>query len=460
MKMLITLLLLASVVIAAPSFPLQLGPNNRHFVDSEGEPFLYNADTCWLLFHRATKEEAVKFMKVRKNQGFNVIQVSMLPFAPIDSANAYGDLPFTDFDLNQPNDDFFNHAAWVIEQARELDLLIVAAAIWKGCCGEGYADVLSENGGEKSRQYGRFLGERFKQFDNLFWIMGGDNDPRQHIDHYRQIALGIKEANPDQLITYHAASTHSSSDVIPHMTNTWLNFSFTYTYFPGKRNWVTIFGFGQVPHIYEVNRWEFWERPVRPYVLGEAQYEGLNYENDNSVADAAVVRRQAYWAMLSGACGHAYGSWNWRMKDNWQDIKKDNGANDMSILRREFEALSWHRLMPDYKNSVIVDGYGTFGKSDYVTTAALSNGSLSVSYIPPTGTESRDITVDLAWFVDPIKLDWINPATGEKQPAVEQTLSKSVRYVLSTPGDNGDGANDWLLIIQHKKQELPDIQNP
>ncbi len=454
MKKLMTLILIASITTAAPQFPLKIGPNNRHFIDSEGKPFLYNADTCWLLFHRATEEEALEFFKVRKNQGFNVIQVSMLPFAPIDSANVYGDLPFKDFDLTQPNDDFFDHAARVVEQAREFDLLIVAAAIWKGCCGEGYADLLSENGIEKCREYGRYLGEQFKEFDNLFWIMGGDNDPRQHIDHYRQIALGIKEGNPDQLITYHAASTHSSSDVIPHMTNIWLDFSFTYTYFPGKRNWVTILGFGEVPHIYKSNRWEYWERPVRPFVLGEAQYEGLSCESDDdSLAGADIIRRQAYWAMLSGACGHAYGSWNWRMEKNWRHIHSDKGASDMGILRKVFEGLHWHRLVPDNSNSVIIDGYGTYGQMDYVTTAALSNGMLSVSYIPPTGREPCNLTVDLSWFVDPVELEWVNPATGETQLAVDQTLSKGVRYVVTTPGDNGDGANDWLLIIRHKRQE-------
>ncbi len=35
---------------AAPKFPLQVSENRRHLVDQGGVPFLYNADTPWMLF--------------------------------------------------------------------------------------------------------------------------------------------------------------------------------------------------------------------------------------------------------------------------------------------------------------------------------------------------------------------------------------------------------------------------
>ena len=40
---------------AAPSVKnlrLKVSPNGRYFVDQNGKPFFYLADTCWLLFQR------------------------------------------------------------------------------------------------------------------------------------------------------------------------------------------------------------------------------------------------------------------------------------------------------------------------------------------------------------------------------------------------------------------------
>ena len=40
---------------AAPSVKglrLKVSPNGRYFVDQDGKPFFYLADTCWLLFQR------------------------------------------------------------------------------------------------------------------------------------------------------------------------------------------------------------------------------------------------------------------------------------------------------------------------------------------------------------------------------------------------------------------------
>ena len=38
--------------------PLQVAPDNRTFVTSGGEPFLWMGDTAWELFHRLDREEA------------------------------------------------------------------------------------------------------------------------------------------------------------------------------------------------------------------------------------------------------------------------------------------------------------------------------------------------------------------------------------------------------------------
>ena len=70
-------------------------------------------------------------------------------------------------------------------------------------------------GAEKSRELGPWLGRPYGKFDNVLWVLGGDNDPNNARAAIRALGLGLNDTAPPQLITYHAASTHSSTDLWP-----------------------------------------------------------------------------------------------------------------------------------------------------------------------------------------------------------------------------------------------------
>jgi hypothetical protein len=158
------------------------------------------------------------------------------------------------------------------------------------------------NGVEKTRDFGRWLGRRYARFDHLMWTPGGDNDPGSAREHYRALASALKGAAPQQLITFHAASSHSSTDVWP--GEDWLDVSMIYTYFRGlNKAWNR-----NQPDGYEVGWEEYHRRPARPFSLGESTYEG---EHD-AWGSPLQTRKQAYWSVFSGGMGPAYGSPNWR----------------------------------------------------------------------------------------------------------------------------------------------------
>src|SRR5882672_9929847 len=78
---------------------IKVSDNQRFLVDKEGKPFFWLGDTCWELFHRLTREETETFLEIRKQQGFNVIQVAALAeFNGLHGPNRYGDLPLIDDD--------------------------------------------------------------------------------------------------------------------------------------------------------------------------------------------------------------------------------------------------------------------------------------------------------------------------------------------------------------------------
>jgi hypothetical protein len=445
----ITLLVLCFLIIqnitaqTNTKFPLKISANGRYLTDSNDKPFLYVAETPWCLISNLTKEEVDEFLDIRIKQGFNTIQIHLLPFVPINRPNKYGEWPFTDFDISKPNERYFNYAKWVISKAEEKGLLVALNPIWLDCCGSGWEDILKKNGIEKSRIYGQYLGKKFAEHKNLIWIQGGDKDPREFIDHYRQIALGIKESIPSAIQTYHASSGHSSTEVIPYFSNSWLNFSFTYTYFGGKKVWMTILGFGRMPEVYEVNYLEYQRHPFRPFILGESQYEGEDTSSYFPFKTTDIVRRQSWWSMLSGSCGFAYGSRYWSVPANWRNMKNDHGALQMGILRKFFESFNWQDLTPDINGQIITSGKGKFGDMDYITAAYLTDYSKIIIYIPPTGNSPRNFALDAK--IKPMNYTsyWFSPVNGTKQ-----TATFGSRYSeIQTPGNNGSGQNDWILVL-------------
>lgn len=125
----------------APNFPLKISENRRHLVDQRGTPFLYNADTPWMLFTKLTEADAKEYIARRKEQGFSALQSMLTGF--LGMTNLAGELPFAgtppEQDFVQPNDKFFAHVDRVVAEAQRQGILLAIAPAWSGCCGEGWA---------------------------------------------------------------------------------------------------------------------------------------------------------------------------------------------------------------------------------------------------------------------------------------------------------------------------------
>ena len=428
----------SQAAVPAAQFPIKISKNRRHLVDQRDTPFFYQADTPWMLFAKLTEAEAKEYIARRKEQGFTALQAMLTGF--LGMTNRAGKLPFAGTppvqDFSQPNEKFFAHVDRVVAEAERQGMLLAIAPAWSGCCGEGWAGKekngalkpLNANGAEKSRELGRWLGKRYGQFANVLWILGGDNDPHNAREEIRALGLGLKDTAPLQLITYHAASSHSSTDVWP-ADERWLDVSMVYTYFRGFN---TAWNKNQ-PDVYEVSHAEFAKTPVRPFFLGESTYEG-----EHGVCGSALqARKQAYWCVLGGGCGHAYGSPNWNFPRNWRQVLEQPGAVNLKHLRSLFESRPWWKLLPDVRNVVAIEGRGTFANNDYVVTALADDGSFALSYLPTRRTPTIDLSKlsgekGNAW--------WFNPRTGTTTAAGQFTEKRPRAFA---PVEDGD----WVLVL-------------
>jgi hypothetical protein len=200
-------------------------------------------------------------------------------------------------------------------------------------------------------------------------------------------------------------------------------------------------------------RTEYERRPVRPFVLIEAIYEG---EHDSTPEQ---IRRQAYRAMLGGACGQFLGNnpiWHFDgpglfpTKTTWKQALGSTGSSDMARLRDLFLGLAWHKLQPERNHAIVTSGFGE-GLATALT-AQTADKRLSATYIPSTGMESRHLSINLAQFSGPVNARWFNPTNGRWKTITEEPLPNRRSRTFHTPGDNGTKTNDWLLVLEVRGQ--------
>jgi len=431
------------------TFPLGVSSNKRYLVDAKGKPFLYVSDSGWELLFGLDLNDTRKYFLKRKQQGFSVVHIMLTGFPDKDYPKSTH-LPFHNFDLTQPNEKFFSYADKVVALADSCNVILAIAPLWYSCCNDGWSSnpkkYMKKAGIKGSTEFGEYIGNRYKNYNNILWIMGGDNDPGENRGEVKAFAEAIKKAAPHQPITYHAASTHSSTDVWDN--EQWLDVSMTYTYFRGfHKAWNYV-----QPDIYEVNYSEYKKYPIRPFLIGESTYEN---EHTDVTDTKLQVRKQAYYAMLSGACGHSYGSPFWNIgsaavQADWQKIIDLPGANSLKYLNALFETFNWETLIPDMESKLIVSGNNRYATNDYAVAAITTDRQRGIIYLP----SFRKIGINFSPLAgEKINTSWYNPRTGELSFA--GTYNKKLNQEFTPPTSViGD---DWVLILDDasKKYSSP-----
>jgi len=427
-RLLFPLALLAAGLPAQPmdpSAPLRVSENHRYLLDRHNVPFLLQGDAAWSLIANTTEEEAAIYLRNRREKGFNAILVNLIEhkFARNAPRNAYGEAPFArPADFAAPNEKYFEHADWVIRQAAANELVVLLAPVYLGYPGtdEGFFDEVIAGGPEKCLAYGRFLGRRYRDCDNLIWVMGGDRDPGPAREPVDNVAAGIREFDQRHLMTAHC---HGGSNPAEQYPGSWLQIGTTYNY--------------EVVHLHLI--WDYNRKPVLPYFLIESIYEGEHN------ASAVQIRRQAYWSVLCGEFGHVMGNHPiWDFSAGWPAAMDAPGSLAMMRWGKLFRSRPWYDLVPDQEHRIVTGGLGEFWGNDFVAAAATSDGSTLIAYLP----SARTITVDLARLMKGrVNGWWFDPRSGRATAAGSFATEGTKPF---TPPADGD----WVLVLDDAAKRL------
>jgi hypothetical protein len=422
----------ASVASAAPAYPLKISSNGRYFTDQTGVPVLLHGDTAWSLIGELTREEATQYLDDCAARKFNSLIVTLVDGHYVSNPpnNAYGVAPFTTpGKFSTPNELYFQHADWVIQQAAARGIQILLAPVYLGCCSDGWFDQVRYNNTEQDmRTFGIWVGNRYKNTPNLMFHWGNDVFPNQFsqvANKIRAMAEGLRSVDGVHLTTYHAYPEASAYNVWSFTQESWLDFNATYTYNPVWQKCQADYGFS----------------PTTPFILFESKYE-------NEYGTTGKQQRvQAYQALLSGAAGQFYGNspiWHMGVEGgSWQAALSNPGRVSLIHLRNLFESRTWSRLVPDFNRTVLTAGHSS--GDDRATAAMTADGATLIVYAP----SQRALTINLnalsgsnatAW--------WFNPRTGGVSTGMALTSTGSMSF---TPPTN----DDWVLVIDDAARMLP-----
>ena len=399
-----------------PVYPIKISNNRRYLVDQENNPFLFHADTGWKLFWEFTKSEAEVYLNDRKQKGFTVIQVQLLPHRDYQ-ANRNGDNPFLKRgDITDPNPAYFEHVDWVISKAMEIGLGMLIAPAWASNWEQDWHTHLNS---ENAEIFADFIANRYKNHLNIIgWIHGGDYDALELHDAIRICGRVIKKIAPHQLNTFHGYIKGGGQYF---HNESWYDLNMAYAY---DYNDMVI----QLNEAYEL-------LPVKPVFLGETHYE---YNLGITTAD---IRKYAWTSILLGTAGQTYGNKDiWIATCFWTAAINSPGAANMLNIKNMLDTLDWEKLVPDKTNAVVTK---VCDSSDHIIPASCSeDGSIAIAYIP---SDIR-IAVDTKRLAPDIQAFWFDTTNGTYIEIGD--INDLIETELKTPGKNSSGDEDWVLLFK------------
>lgn len=397
---------------------------------------MMHGDTAWSLIASLSQADALVYLDDRRNRGFNTILVSLIEhkFTQNAPANFYGARPFlTAGDYSTPNETYFAHADWVIQQAESRGILVLLTPSYIGYIGgdEGWYSEMVANGVTKLRAYGQYLATRFAARSNILWVHGGDdNPPNKSV--VRAIADGIRDVNTQVRHTVHCGV--DTSGLQYWSGETWLSVNTVYTR----------------SSIYAATATEYQRSIQMPVFFIEG-----TYENETCCGPALAedgLRRQAFHSVLSGAFGHVFGNNPiWHMAGpglsaaptDWRGALNSRGAQTMVHVRSILNQAKWSMLVPDLSNTYLAGGLST-GDTRAVAAVA-SDGSAALAYVPT----QRSITINLPRLAGPrVSLKWFDPSNGAYYLIDAVPVANTGSRALTPPSANNAGFPDWVLLAE------------
>jgi hypothetical protein len=335
--------------------PLRVANNRRHFEHADGTPFFWLGDTWWMGFTKRLRwpEDFQLLAADRVAKGFNVVQIV---------AGLYPDMPpFDERGTNEAGFPWEKGYRRIVPGWFDMADLRVAWLVRCGlvpCIVGCWGYFLPWMGVEKMKRHWRNLIARWGAYP-VVWCLAGEGampyylsedrekDAQRQIEGWTELARYVRKTDPyHRLVTIHP--THRARDQV--RDDRLLDFDMLQTGHGGPKS---------IPNTIEQVVAERRRKPTMPVLVGEVNYEGILYGNNDE-----IQRLQLWGSVLSGAAGHTYGAngiWQVNTRERpfgpsphgrcwgnqpWEDAYRLPGSSQSGFAKRLLERFESWRFDP------------------------------------------------------------------------------------------------------------------
>lgn len=362
--------------------------SNQDGFELNGKPFFYLGDTMWSAFTNITLEEWAYYLKYRKAQGFNVLQINTMPQWDRCLGDT-GRYPFPMkaeqvFDYTKFNQDYYENAKKMCQMAVEQGFQLALVVLWvnyvPGTWGSKVTDANVMPFEFISRYTNKIIDE-FEQFSPIYVVSGDTGfDTEESIAYYREALNVLNEKTPESLKAFHIKRGY---DIIPEEFLEGIDF---YMFQSGHNK-------TEQDKAYVLPETFAEKYPKKPMINSEPCYEQMGYSRQLYGRFHEQDTRAAAWtSVLAGAgAGVTYGAhgiWNWQ-KDNqsenpilgegfdeafsWRDAIRFPGAWDYGFIRE---------FLQDKNITCIRPAMELLGNNTKEIRVAQINGNRYLIYLP------------------------------------------------------------------------------
>jgi hypothetical protein len=432
-----------------------LSQDKRYLINTiTNKPVFITGEQAYSLATNLSSAEDIEYyLSTRQSMGFNFIWVGAVDQAYLVNApgNALGEVPFANYPFwggrafANMNEAYFAHLDYVIQRAAAHGFTVLLNTAFVGSgptwCSDktGWCRELLTASDSDLFAYGVYLGNRYKSYPNIVWMMGGDCDLTNYPifkTKMNDIAKGIASVDSVHLMTIETLPPNGASQ--DGMSGaTWINLNFLFQDAPGMAS--------------KVNA-NYMRTDALPMFLGEDNLE-------NETVNELVERTEVYQAVLGGAhLGFVFGNcviWpfgavyeycNVQPGQTWKNRLRSPGSVAREYLGRLMRSREHWKMVPDIDHTVAIAGYGS---EDTVTvTSRTEDGQSIIAYIP--NGNATALTVNMGKIISSIgkaKCWWFSPSSGAA--SLIGTYSSSGARTFAPPD-----ANDWVLVIDDAQARL------
>lgn len=420
--------------------PVALDVTKTFLVDKKGDPCYTSSDNGGDLII-LSKSDIELYLSIRALYGFNCIIITGCD--PSTPTNANGDAPWTGTPFATPNALYWNYITYIFSRADVYNITILFNPWFVGLNNSsGYHDIFYNSSTTIQQNFGTFIGNLCKPYQNVIIALGGDADPNNTTSYTSLNVCGtaIRAANSTTLITFEASRLFENGTAVPN--DGYSTYDACIIAFSSVPTWVNLNWLYQSGSTAGSGAQRTYNQPLLPWP-GEYFYEG-----EHSTT-AQFLRQQSYTASFGGGfLGTNYGnSLVYTFATGWQGQLTSVGAIGQQLATRLFRSRAFQKLVPDLTNVVM-----TIGSSNNSFCARTNDGQTIGVYLPTL----QSVTIDMSKITDigsQAKCWWYDVTTGNA--SLIGIFPNSGFKIFTSSGNNFNNDSDWVLIIDSNAAALP-----